>query len=155
MFRPSQLFSMTLYIATSSIVPLSKQRHERKEHSQRRMALNGRLIYRIYRAYMKNITALKSWSGWIGRGSSHRRLIGKRSRHCRGGGGGGRGGGERASSIIQHVGCINIFFLPIKDTRNYGAFEQKEHVRHFCVVDTSQRCDMVKGRKERRMDQVS
>lgn len=60
MFRPSQLFSMTLYIATSSIVPLSKQRHERKEHSQRRMALNGRLIYRTYRAYMKNITTLES-----------------------------------------------------------------------------------------------
>lgn len=51
---------MTLYIATSSIVPLSKQRHERKEHSQRRMALNGRLIYRTYRAYMKNISALES-----------------------------------------------------------------------------------------------
>lgn len=44
----------------------------------------------------------------------------------------------RASSIIQHVGCINIFFLPIKDTRNYGAFE-REHVQHFCEVDTSQR----------------
>lgn len=79
---------------------------------------------------MKNTAKLESWPGWIGRGSSHLWLIGKRSRHRR--------EGERASSIIQHVGCINIFFLPIKDTRNYGAFEQ-EHVQHFCEVDTSQR----------------
>lgn len=52
--------------------------------------------------------------------------------------------GARTSSIIQHVGCINIFFLPIKDTRNYGAFEL-EHVRHFCDADTSQRVSMSTG----------
>lgn len=45
----SVIFNDALSSRNSSIVPLSKQRHERKKHSQCRMALNGRLIYRAYR----------------------------------------------------------------------------------------------------------
>lgn len=45
----SVIFNDALSSRNSSIVPLSKQRHERKEHSRCRMALNGRLIYRAYR----------------------------------------------------------------------------------------------------------
>jgi len=123
----SVIFNDALSSRTSSIVPLSKQRHERKEHSQCRMALNGRLIYRAYCTWK----ILLSWTGGVVVCLDHPTTADREKIVV-------IVGGKRASSIIQHVGCINIFFLPIKDTRNYGAFEQ-EHVRHFCEVDTSQR----------------
>lgn len=114
---------------------LSKQA---RKHSPRRIPLNRRL----------NSSASTSW--WEERGESESRRK-ERNNEARA----GRRGREyipdpsgiekgpvilekRASSIIPYVGCINISFLPIKDTRNYGAFGQK-HVRHFCRVDTTRR----------------
>lgn len=61
---------------------------------------------------------------------------------------------KRASSIIpplrpSYVGCINISFLPIKDTRNYGAFGQK-HVQtllpsRYIPLDVEERGGVGRG----------